>query len=164
MGATFFVAIATLFVCIIFLKTARTKPAQQNPKQTLPPYKYVRKTYIMTKTEASFYKRLQRAVNGKYIVFPQIHLSSLASNVTPGKYHKAGFQRINRRSVDYILADINTLQAVYAIELDDKTHDTQKGRAVDALKEEILKQIQIPLVRFRNVQNMTDEDIIAQLT
>ena len=80
--------------------------------------------------------------------------------MTAGKYHKAGFQRINRRSVDYVLADTKTLQAVYAIELDDKTHDTEKGKAVDALKNEILQQIQLPLIRFRNPQTMSDEDIV----
>ncbi len=124
------------------------------------PYKYIRKPYIMTASEVVFYKRLQGITQGRYIVFPQIHLSSLATNMTSGNYRKAGFQRINRRSVDYILADPETLQAVYAVELDDRTHDTEKGRAVDALKTEILQQIGLPLVRFRDVQAMNDQDII----
>lgn len=149
-----------VIVAVFFL--GRRRPPQE-VQHTQVSYKYVAKSYIMTEPEAHFFKRLQVIAAGKYFVFPQVHLSSLASNITPGKYHKAGFQRINRRSVDYVLVDMQTLRAAYAIELDDKTHDTQKGRAVDSLKTEILQQIGLPLVRFRDVQSMTDDDIVREL-
>ncbi len=155
------VILGAIIIVVTVIKYALRPTSSQHEIQETPlPYRYVRKPYIMTDSESRFYKRLQKVVGGKYLVFPQVHLSSLASNMTSGRYHKAGFQRINRRSVDYVLADAETLQAVYAVELDDRTHDTQKGRAIDELKTEILQQIDLPLVRFRNVHNMTDEDII----
>jgi very-short-patch-repair endonuclease len=114
----------------------------------------------MTNPEVLLYRRLSNIVKDRYVIFPQIHLSSLAVNKTYGKYHKLGFQRINRRSVDYVLADPETLRAVYAVELDDSTHDTEKGRSIDALKTDVLSQIGMPLVRLRNINSMSDEDII----
>ena len=149
-----------MVVVVALIKAFVSKGHTPASSKTASVYKYVRKPYIMTEAEAGFYKRLQKIVEGRYYVFPQVHLSSLAKNMTVGKYHKAGFQRINRRSVDYVLADIETLQAVYAVELDDPTHDTAKGKAVDALKNEILHQTGLPIVRFRNPQAMSDEDII----
>lgn len=150
--------LAIVAVIIIFIVSANLP--KSSIKKPYPPYVYTRKQSVMTSSEAVFYKRLQAIVNGKYIIFPQIHLSALGSNRTQGRYRMAGFQRINRRSVDYILVDPDTLQTVYAVELDDSTHDTEKGRAVDALKSEILRQINIPLVRFRNTQTLSDEDIV----
>lgn len=152
--------IAALLLTAILIIAFVLKQRVPEFNKAVSPYKYVRKPYIMTEAEAHFYKRLQNIVEDRYYVFPQVHLSSLAKNITAGKYHKAGFQRINRRSVDYVLADIETLQAVYAVELDDRTHDTEKGKAVDALKNEILGQIGLPIVRFRNTQTLSDEDII----
>ncbi len=154
---TLVIVVAVLVAIVSKFKLASVR---QTSRSMSSPYRYIRRSHIMTESETYFYKRLQKIVDGRYLVFPQIHLSSLANNITTGKYYKAGFQRINRRSVDYVLADIETLQAVYAVELDDRTHDTQKGEANDVLKQEILEQIQVPLVRFRNVRDMTDEDII----
>ena len=56
--------------------------------------------------------------------------------------------------------DPQTLEAVYAVELDDRTHDTQRARAVDAVKTGILKEVGMPLVRFRDVYRLSDDDII----
>lgn len=154
------IVIAIVAILIVIANKFKPAPEPQTSRRVSPYYRYTRKSYIMTEPEAHFYRRLQNIANDKYLVFPQIHLSSLANNITAGKYRKLGFQRINRRSVDYVLADIETLQTVYTVELDDRTHDTQKGKYSDALKQEILEQIQVPLVRFRNVRDMTDEDII----
>lgn len=135
---------------------------QESRHEKITPYVYTRRDSIATPAEQEFFHRLAEVTQGKYLVLPQIHLSSLAVNKTVGKYHKAGFQRINRRSVDYILADRQTLAPVYAVELDDSSHNTVKARAVDSLKEEILNQIGIPLVRFRNVHHLTNEQIVEK--
>lgn len=152
------IIVAIVLVAInLFLKKS---PTVERKGRTPVQYIYARKQAIMTERESAFYQRLARIAAGRYLVFPQIHLSSLATNKTTGKYYKLGFQRINRRSVDYILADPQTLQAIYAVELDDPTHNTAKGRNSDAVKEEILGQIGLPLVRLRNVEQMSDDDII----
>lgn len=156
-----------VIVAVYFIKKELSNGSRQQPtplhtSQPRSPYTYKHKPYILTAREAGFYKRLLQVVDGKYFIFPQVHLSSLATNTTTGNYQKAGFQRSNRRSVDYVLADPSTLQAVYAVELDDSTHDTAKGRAVDAIKTDILAQAGIPLVRFRNIENIQDYEIIAK--
>lgn len=122
-------------------------------------YFYSRKNDIMTNAEWRFFERLNAVAAGKYHVFPQIHLSSLLKNETKGKYYKLAFQRINRRSVDFVLCDIGTHKPVYAVELDDWSHDSAKRQARDGVVEEMLGQVGLPLVRFRNVEKMSDEDI-----
>lgn len=124
-----------------------------------PDYKYTQKDTVMSVAEASFYKRLETVVDGKYYIFPQVHLSSLMLNKTYGKYNKLGFQRIQRRSVDYVLCDKETMAPVYAVELDDSTHDCAKRQTRDSMVENMLAEIDLPLIRFRNVSKVSDADI-----
>lgn len=122
---------------------------------------YSRKDNIMTDAEAQFFNRLQRISLDKYYVFPQIHLSAMLKNETKGKYWKAAYQRINRTSVDYVLVRKDNLQIRYAVELDDWSHDDPKRQSRDKGVEEMLASVGIPLVRFRNVARISDEEIIA---
>lgn len=154
-----------LFIIIVAGAFVATKSSSSKPSQMATQrYLYSKKDAIMTPAETAFYKRLAHITAGKYIVFPQIHLSALLKNETKGKYWKAAFQRINRTSVDYVLADVETLQTVYAVELDDRSHDSPNRRARDSGVEQMLGSAGIPLVRFRNVGAMSDQDIIAKFS
>ena len=114
----------------------------------------------MTQAEAAFYDRLLNIAGNRYYIFPQIHLSSLLTNQTKGRYWKAAFQRINRTSVDYVLCNKQTMRPVYAVELDDVTHDTAERRVRDEGVNKMLQSVNMPLVRFRNVGSLTDQQII----
>lgn len=125
-----------------------------------PQYHYGRKAAVMTVREAEFYRRLEQTVQGRYYIFPQLHLSAMMYNKTSGRYRRLAFQRINRTSVDYVLCDKETMTPVYAVELDDRTHDSELRRKRDAGVQIMLDSVNIPLVRFRDVERMSDEQII----
>ncbi len=129
------------------------------PQAAMKKYFYSRKDGVMTQAEAKFFHRLQIVAGDRYYIFPQIHLSALLKNETKGKYWKAAFQRINRTSVDYVLVHKDSLQVAYAVELDDWSHNSAKRRARDYGVEQMLSDVHIPLVRFRDVSAMSDEDI-----
>lgn len=126
-----------------------------------PQYYYGRKSADMTQREAKLFWRLERIVQDKYYVFPQLHLSALMQNKTVGKYRKLAFQRINRTSVDYVLCDKRTMAPVYVVELDDTTHDSYLRRKRDAGVSLMLERVGIPLVRFRDVEKMSDNEIVT---
>ena len=158
-GIAIIVSVVIIIGIAWFVMTPPKKSsASVAPKQR---YLYSKKDYILTSAETNFFKRLARVSEGRYIVFPQIHLSALMKNETKDNYRKVAFQRINRTSVDYVLVDKDTLKPVYAVELDDWSHDSEKRRARDTGVEEMFRQIELPLVRFRNPEKLTDNDIIA---
>lgn len=126
-------------------------------------YYYGRKKAVMTDRELGFYRRLEKIVADKYYIFPQMHLSAMMFNKTGGRYRRIAFQRINRTSVDFVLCDKDTLSPVYAIELDDRTHDTELRMKRDLGVEMMLEGVGIPLVRFRNVERMADDEIVEKL-
>jgi hypothetical protein len=124
------------------------------------PYAYSLKGQLMTPSEREFFVLLSSACDGRYLVFPQIHLSALFRNRTGGRYHKAAFTIINGRSVDYVLCDASTLEPVYAVELDDPTHDGPDRQKRDAEVEAIFADHAFPLVRFRDYRGLTKEQIV----
>ena len=153
---------AALVVIAIIVKTVKRSGSEEGVATGAADYHYGRKDAVMTSVEASFYNVLLRVAGDRYYIFPQIHLSALLTNQTRGRYWKAAFQRINRVSVDYVLCEKQTMRPVYAVELDDATHDTEKRRARDDGVNRMLASVNIPLVRFRNVGGMTDEQIANQ--
>ncbi len=156
-----YILIGVVILAVIWISTnTKLKDNKSVSSKAQAQYFYSRKDNIMTEAELKFFRRLQTVAAGKYLVFPQIHLSALLKNETKGRHYKAAFQRINRTSVDYILVDSNSLQVAYAVELDDKTHDTEKRKLRDQGVERMLSDAQIRLVRFRNVNQMTDSQII----
>ncbi|MDB5181128.1 MAG: topoisomerase [Candidatus Saccharibacteria bacterium] len=158
-----YVIIAALIVFVIYilakLSTLTTQKRKVFKNNT---YSYIAKDLVMTRTEAEFFKKLDRAVGERYFVFPQIHLSSLLDHHVKGQEWRYAFSHINGKSVDYVLCNKTTLRPTYAIELDDYTHDTPTRRERDLEVERILEEANFPLVRFRN-KNVSEADIIHTL-
>ena len=162
--------VVLIFICVVVLCVYALiklkKPLNtQEGSSKLSPYRYTRKNYIMTRAESELFRRLENIAGTKYYVFPQIHLSSLLSHAVNGQDWRAALAKIQRKSVDFVLVNRETMITSYAIELDDRTHDTSASRiARDKLVDEIFLDAGIPLIRLRNIQDMSDEDIINVLT
>jgi len=122
-------------------------------------YIYTRKDYIMTSTEANFFKRLERIAGDRYYIFPQIHLSSLLNNRVGRQSWRGALSHIQRKSVDYALVDRQTMKTAYAIELDDASHSHPNRVERDEVVNEIFKLAKLPLVRFSNIETLSDTDI-----
>lgn len=56
--------------------------------------------------------------------------------------------RIKSRHVDFVIFNMSNGKIDYAIELDDRSHHSEKARETDQLKDEIFEKINIPLVRI----------------
>lgn len=123
---------------------------------------YTPKGHLMTPSETEFFRTLAKVADGKYYVFPQVHLSALFTNKTVGRYYRAAFNSINGRSVDYVLCDKTTLLPVYAVELDDWTHGSAKRQKRDEEVNTMFKDAKIPLVRFGSYKNLTEDDIVQK--
>lgn len=135
----------------------RTAPAS--------PYHYGRKKYLMTQSENIFFKLLIASVGDQMNVFPQVRLSSLLYRAKgiERRYWHAALARINQKSVDYVLCDKVTGEILLVIELDDITHDTVIRKQRDSDVNAMLKEAGMPLMRFRNVANLTQDMIKSQI-
>ena len=146
-------------IVILIIKRASSSETRKVFKNNK--YAYTAKTLIMSKTEAEFFKKLNLVAGERYFVFPQVHLSALLDHHVSGQDWGIAFRHINGKSVDFVLCDKETLQPVYALELDDDTHSRRDRVDRDAEVERIFSQARLPLVRFKSVDVSSDEIIQA---
>lgn len=151
------VILAAILISALGSNTAHKKKVFKNNI-----YNYTAKYSLMSKTESDFFVKLERTVNERYYVFPQVHLSAILDHRVKGQEWKYAFSHINGKSVDYVLCSKTTLKPTYAIELDDYTHDKADRRERDREVERIFEAANLPLVRFKN-KDVSEGDIIRAL-
>lgn len=122
-------------------------------------YKYRSKNYIMTSYEGECFRRLERIAGSKYYIFPQVQLSSLLDHRAQGQNWRIALSKIQRKSIDFVLVNRETLKTAYAIELDDRTHDKLDRIERDAFVNAVLNESGMPIVRLRNIKSMEDNEI-----
>lgn len=126
-------------------------------------YSYWPKRYMMTKRENEFFVRLNKIFETKCYVVPQVMLSSLFNAKRGGQSTMGAWAHINRKSVDYALLSKKDLSIICAIELDDYTHDREKRKARDEEVERIFRETKLPLIRFRDISKLSDQDILKHI-
>lgn len=154
------IVVIVFIAIIIFVKLSGSKEKRKVHKNNV--YAYIAKDIPMTVTEADFFHKLTVAVDERYFVFPQIHLSAILRSTAYGQEGNYAFRHINGKSVDYVLCDKETLRPAYAVELDDYTHSQPARRKRDAEVERIFAEADLPLVRFKN-KNVSAQEIIDSL-
>jgi hypothetical protein len=160
MNDLMWIAVIVVFIAALVSFYSRDKKQNKKSKRN---YKYLPKDSIMTKSEMDFFWTLNKVVNDRYFIFPQVHLSALLDHKVVGQEWKYAFYHINAKSVDYVLCSKTTLQPLYAIELDDPSHDRVDRITRDIEVERIFNEASIPLVRFRDYKNLNAADIAQTL-
>lgn len=115
----------------------------------------------MTNIEQALYFRLVTALPD-HIVLAQVQVSQIVG-IKRGKNTQAWFNKISRKSVDFLICKKDA-SIVAAIELDDKSHEQPDRVKADADKNTALRAAGITLVRWeaRNLPAM--DDIQAAIT
>lgn len=110
-------------------------------------YTYTKRDYLLTRTEREFFVQLYYMFKGKYLIFPQIHLTGLL-NYRHGKQSaKGAWGSIRHYSVDYVVCAPD-LSILCAIELDDRSHDRPDRRARDRAVNQLCRDAGLSLVRI----------------
>lgn len=126
-------------------------------------YTYNKKTFLLTKAEHEFYDVLIQTVGHEYYIFPQIHLDTLADFKIKGQNWHAAHRHIDEKSVDFVLCDKAYISPKLAIELDEKSHDEPNRQLRDQQVDEILHEINLPLLRIRNHGSFNPAEIAEQI-
>ncbi len=135
-----------LFIMAIFFRILEGWFSRKFP---IKGYEYRKKMCIMTEAEMKCFGILFQAVEDKYYIFPQVHLSSFLDPLAFGRSRYGAFRHINGKSVDFVLCDKRELSPLLVIELDDRSHERQDRRSRDQEVERILKNAKIPILRLK---------------
>jgi len=112
------------------------------------PYK-VKKT-LMTSAERVLFETLKTVLGPKYDIYPQMKLDKIFDVEYQRfyKYYLGYLRKINQKSVDYLVVNRQTQSPLFAIELDDFSHDSDERRERDNFVGDLFKKAGLPLVRF----------------
>lgn len=128
----------------------------ETPIEKIP---YIRKN-LMTKNEWSFYKQLKPVadeLNLSVICKTRVaDLVDIEKGLSKSEWQTA-FNRINKKHIDFILCKPENLYPVLLIELDDSTHDTDKGKQRDEFVEKVLDKAGYKLFRTRGSANLKEQ-------
>ena len=126
---------------------------------------YKRKSCILTQTENEFYAQLCNALHNaglRVIVWPQVNVSSIIESVGKDSQQRMkAFNRICRKSVDYVIVNQKTRETIICIELDDYTHNRNSRQERDNFINSIFISVGIPLFRVKAERNYDFNEIVS---
>jgi hypothetical protein len=99
-------------------------------------YPYKLSKSLLTPAEVAFYLALRLAAGSRYVIFPKVRLADLCEGLD-GWTETAAFNRVSSKHVDFLLCDPETFRPVLAVELDDRTHLSARGRVRDRTKDDV---------------------------
>ena len=107
--------------------------------------------HLLTKREYRFYLLLREIADEyHYLICPKVGLKDLLA-VTDKKQYMKYFHKIAQKHVDFVICDQN-LHVLFAIELDDSTHETRDARKRDHFKDKAFAAAGIPLKRITEIE------------
>lgn len=158
-----FITFVIIILTIIFISKKDISSESTESLEMKPDYKYIKKDFLITKSEHLFFNILLEILGDRYHIFPQIHISSVLDHKAIGQNWKGAFSHINQKSIDYLICDKVYIRPIIAIELDDKSHEIDERKDRDFTVEQIFKDANMPLLRFESKAIFNKEEIKEDL-
>lgn len=122
----------------------------------LPPivpdiYPYRVRDDFLSPAEASFYRVIRSMIGERLLICPKVSLAEIFFVAERDSYQSYQ-NKIDRKRIDFLLCDPQTLKPILAIELDDSSHQRLDRQERDSFVEKVFADAKLPLVRIR-VQN-----------
>ena len=128
------------------------------------PLPYGKKNTILNKTEMYFYKLLQEVVQGRAVIYPKIGLKEIFYvNSNNRSEQTTYYNRIDRKSIDFLICSINSLKPMCAVELTDSSDYSAEKCQKESFIDELFKKVDLPLVRFDIKKSYTMSDIAQKV-
>ena len=87
-------------------------------------------------------------MNGEFLIMSKVRLADLVS-CSATEWRRGYGGAISQKHVDFVLCDPTTTRFILAIELDDRTHDSEDRKRRDRFLNEVLAAVGIRLLRVR---------------
>lgn len=148
---------------LLFVFKLKVKPQQTSDEFE---HSYERLNVLFTPAERSFFGVLNQAINNDVVAFGKVRVADV---ITPKKGGVKGawqsaFNKISAKHFDFVLCNKGDLSFICSIELDDKSHNSEKQKARDAFLESACKSAGFPLIRFPAKTAYSVDDIRQSLS
>ncbi len=153
------ILVAIIFVVIVIIITHFNFKETLKTEYGIEKLPYEKKTYLMTNAEREFFFVLERAVQGRYYIIPQVELSKIVQ-VKKGEWHYKYKNKINLKSVDFVLFDKKYFTPQIVIELDELSHNTPERIKRDGFIDSLMKETGVRIEHIRTAKVYDFNEII----
>lgn len=109
-------------------------------------YPYHLRDDFLSPAELNFYRVLQTAVSDWAIIFTKVSLGDLFFAQAGDRAKNQAYRnKIDRKHVDFLLCDPQTIRPILGIELDDKSHQQADRQARDHFVNKVFAAAKLPL-------------------
>ncbi len=122
--------------------------AKEEPAAGPTAFPYRLRDDFLSAAELSFCQVLRTVVGSRMQICPKVGLGDLFFAETGDRQKNRAFaNRIDRKHVDFVLCEPQTLRPLVAVELDDRSHEREDRQQRDAFVEGVFAAAGLPLVR-----------------
>ena len=147
---------------VIFIVLAAIKNKHGNAGSIGFPYQPAKT--LFSPAERSFLGVLDQALGFEYRVFGKVRAADVAI-VKPGlgsSARQGALNRIAYKHFDFVVCRANDLAVVCAVELNDKSHSSQRAQSRDDLLLKVCQAINLPLLTVPAKQAYAPQEIRSQ--
>lgn len=116
----------------------------------------------MSIPERQFYEKLIKLLPTWYVIYPQVVLSNIVSVNSSRKTFRKRQNKINKKTVDFVIFEEPYIKPVAAIEYDGSTHQRKDRVQRDEFVNSVLSSAWIPILHFRHTGS-TESDVVQFL-
>jgi len=152
------VVLIIVFVVIVAIKS------KQSGRGSTVGFPYQPAKALFSPAERSFLAVLDKAVGPEHRIFGKVRVADIAE-VKPGlspSARQGALNRIAQKHFDFVVCRTSDLIVLCAVELNDKSHSTQRAQARDELVYNVCRAINLPLLQIPAKQAYSLQDIRAQ--
>lgn len=120
---------------------------------------FKRKDFLLNIPERKFFEGLQQIIPVEYVVFPQIVLSNIVKVSSSRKEFWTYQNKINRKTIDFVIFEKQYLKPIVAIEYDGKTHGRKDRQERDIFVNKVLESAGIKSIHISHQKNINFEEI-----
>ncbi len=154
------IVIVVFGILFYFLKDKIFLFLQKEEEVKLP---FEKKDFLLNTSERIFFEKLQQIIPDDFIVFPQI----LLSNIVCVKSSKKDFwkyqNKINRKTIDFVIFEKKDLKPILALEYDGKTHNRIDRQERDLFVNKVLESSGISILHTEHQKNINFEEVENQI-
>lgn len=113
-------------------------------------YPFKKKDFLLNVPERKFFEELKKIVPTTHIVFPQVQLSTILKVETARNKFWTYQNKINRKTVDFVIFELPYYKPVLGIEYDGRTHEREDRVVRDNNVNEMLKSAGIKSLHVKH--------------
>src|SRR3989344_6024688 len=124
------------------------RPANSEPLKPVikekPKLPYKKKVRFFSKSEEAFFLELKRRLPVNFYIFPKVRMVDFIGSSEYDRFkRKLGDRKLMPKHIDFLILDRN-YQPIMAIEVNGKSHFSQKQIEIDQFKKDLCESIGLP--------------------